>query len=128
MKQQKKFCATLQGKGKTIEVSLAVLFYQEDKIHFAYCPTLDIYGYGENEQEAKDSFEVNVSEFFRYTLNKGTLYEVLKSLGWKIRRGKIQKITPPTVEQLVARDNDYSNILQTRSVRQVFQNIAIPAC
>jgi len=38
-------------------------------------------GYGANEDEANNSFEVTLGEYFRYTVNKNTLAADLKKMG-----------------------------------------------
>ncbi len=124
----KKFQATYRDCNRTITVNLAVMLYEEENVFYAFCPALDLYGYGTSEDEAKQSFEISLSEFIKYTLHKGTLNTVLTSLGWKIKSGKKEVYTPPTVKHLLSRNADYGKIMQSHSFKQVMQDIVIPAC
>lgn len=128
MKQQKEFCATLQGKGKTIIVNVAVVLFEEDKRQIVYCPALDIFGYGLTEAEAKESFDICLEEFFDYTINKKTLYAVLEEMGWKIRKGARQKFTPPQFSQLLSQNQVFSDIFDHHNLTKVDRQISIPTC
>ena len=44
---------------------IPVLLYEEDNIHYAHCEFLDILGYGNNEEEAKRSFEIMLDEILK---------------------------------------------------------------
>jgi hypothetical protein len=76
---------SIGASNRTIEVSLSVILFKDNGSNVAFCPALNVYGYGETESEAKKSFEFSLSEFFRYTLNKKTLNSELEALGWKIK-------------------------------------------
>ena len=80
----------IQGKwqeGKNaVKLNLPVMFFEEDGVQIAYIPVLDISGYGKTEQEAKDSLEVSLSEYFSYTIRKNTFIEDLKTHGWTIKK------------------------------------------
>lgn len=55
-----------------MQVDLALILFEEDGSQIAYCQALDVSGYGNDEEEAKRSFEISLSEFFRYLINKKT--------------------------------------------------------
>ena len=67
-----------------IKVNLNVISFKENDVCFVYSPALDITGYGNTVDEAKDSFNITLQEFLRYTSNKNTLVNELKRLGWKV--------------------------------------------
>ena len=50
---------------------IPVLLYEEGNIHYAYCEFLDILGYGNNEEEAKRSFEIMLGEILEYEATEG---------------------------------------------------------
>nr|DAZ32139.1 MAG TPA: hypothetical protein [Caudoviricetes sp.] len=50
---------------------IPVILYEEDNIHYAYCEFLDILGYGNNEEEAKCSFEIMLDEILKYEAVEG---------------------------------------------------------
>ena len=66
----------------TIETFLSIYLFEEDGLTYAACPTLDITGYGNSEQEAKDSLGVMIEEFFDYTTKKNTFRSTKRGV-WK---------------------------------------------
>lgn len=91
--------------GKTLEIELSLISYQEDGVDVIYSPTLDLFGYGKTVEEAKDSFEVTLQEFVRYTTNKKTLVAELQKLGWKITGRRKRNLAAPDLNELL-RDNE----------------------
>lgn len=59
---------TAQNEG--IETQLTVYLFEEDEHTIAYCPALDLSGYGMNEEEAKSDLSAVLTEYFIYTNNK----------------------------------------------------------
>jgi hypothetical protein len=115
---------TIGASNRTIEVSLSVILFREEGSVIAFCPALNVYGYGETETEAKKSFEFSLSEFFRYTLNKKTLLSELEALGWKIKRNS--KFTPPQFSVLLSKNADLKAIFNTRSFKKFDKGVIIP--
>lgn len=127
-RQHGKYTSTITGANNTIIVDLAVVMFEDHETQVVYCPALDVYGYGMTDQEAVDSFEINLQEFFAYTINKNTLYKLLEGMGWKIKRGLRQKFTPPQLSQLLSKNQVFSEIFDTHNFRKVDRRITIPAC
>ena len=115
---------TINTHNETIEVNLSVILFKEDDNVIAYCPALNVYGYGMTETEAKKSFETSLSEFFRYTLNKKTLNSELEALGWKIRRGP--KFIPPVFSTLLSKNSDFRTIFDTKAFKKIDKGVTIP--
>lgn len=94
MKKQGQFSGTYQNKTHKIKVNIPLFIFQKDANIIYYCPALDISGYGEDEAKARESFEICLSEFFNYTLNKKTFVKEMERLGWntlkKIRNNFIK--------------------------------------
>ena len=65
-----------------INSELAIFLFKEDDNFIAYSPALDLSGYGKTEEEARDSFNIVLKEYFDYAINEGTLYKDLKEHGW----------------------------------------------
>lgn len=108
----------------TVTVNLQVLVFIEEEIYYAYVPALDLTGYGNSEQEAKDSLKVCLSEFFRYTLNKDTFAAELKRLGWQQKKKKFE--VPPLSEQ-IATNEQLREIVNHKQYSATHFDIAIPA-
>jgi len=66
-----------------LEFKLPVSFLREGKKYVAYTPALDLSTSGRTYEEAKRRFREIVSIFFEELIEKGTLDEVLRDLGWK---------------------------------------------
>ncbi|MBN1187729.1 MAG: hypothetical protein JXB49_35980 [Bacteroidales bacterium] len=111
-----------------VEVGLSIIAFTEDNNYIVYSPALDISGYGNNEAEAKRSFEITLEEFFKYTINKGTFESELKRLGWKLSGKKNnRKYKQPFLDQLF-RDNHYlSEIIRDKEFKKYDQKIKFPA-
>jgi hypothetical protein len=112
-------------KNKQVDVDILIITFVEDGLFYYYAPQLDIYGYGQTETEAKESFETTLHEFFRYTLNKGTLNNELIRLGWKIRKNKL-RITAPDFSELARQNTEFQNIINTRPFTKKQHNVQMP--
>ncbi len=106
-----------QGTG--ISVSIPVVLYEEDNIHYAYCAALDILGYGNTEEEARKSFEIIIEETLRYAVSHGTLDALLKGNGW-------HKNQPPRTSDLIAHNSELADIINNKPYRSIMTDITIP--
>lgn len=107
-----------------IKANLSVVLFKEDNIHIAYCPAVNVYGYGETDSEAKKSLEVCLSEFFKYTINKNTLTSELEALGWKIKNQS--KVRPPEFSTLLSKNSELKAIFDSKPFRKFDKGFAIP--
>lgn len=102
-------------KKDSIEASFDVYFFEDKGVMFAYSPALDLYGYGNTLQEAKESFEIVVQEYFDYGVQNNTLAEDLAKHGWKKAEENAFAITPAIsrnheMKGITARDYDKRTI------------------
>lgn len=105
--------------GTGLSLSLSVILYEEDKIHYAYCAALDILGYGNTEEEAKHSFGIMVEEILRYAVSNGTLTTLLEGYGWKQNR-------PPKTSDLIANSSMLADIVDNKIYRTIKKRITLP--
>lgn len=99
-------------------VGLSLVEFIEDDVTIIYSPALNLSGYGYSSEEAKDSFNIALHEFFRYTNNKKTFAAVMKELGWSIKGGKKNpKIEPPLNSELVANNPLYNEIINSKTYK-----------
>ncbi|OFX26983.1 MAG: hypothetical protein A2033_15930 [Bacteroidetes bacterium GWA2_31_9] len=102
-------------KGK-INVGLSLVEFKENNITIIYSPALDLSGYGNNTDEARQSFEVSLREFLKYTTSKSTLNEVLMNLGWTINGSSTKpKYRPPLDTELISKNETYSEIINKKN-------------
>jgi hypothetical protein len=102
----------VDGKHK-IECNLPLIIFVQDNNVITYCPALDLSGYGPTEAEANKSFEVTLSEYFRFTVNKKTLAKDLRKLGWTLGKSFKKEPVPPTLASLLNKNKYFSRIFNT---------------
>ena len=110
-----------------IEVSLDLITFKEDDTVIVYCPPLEVYGYGLDENEARESFKVSLSEFFRYCLNKNTLRQELQRLGWQLKKSKYKPMIPPKITDLLTSNENLSRIYNNHDFMKTATSVSIPA-
>jgi len=124
----KELQAIWSGKNRIITVHLPFIIFEDGGYQVLYCPPLDLTGYGTTEQEAKQSFEIVLDEYFKYTANKGTLLEDLTNLGWKIKKKNLRKpIVPPDLSYSLESNEDFKRIFNTHDFRKGNTKVAMPA-
>jgi hypothetical protein len=110
-----------------IEGFLDIIIFKEDDTTIVYCPPLEVYGYGVDENEAHESFKVSLAEFFRYCTNKNTLRTELKRLGWQMKSGKSKPMIPPSISELLSTNENLSRIYNNFDFRKTATNVSITA-
>ena len=110
-----------------IEGSLDIIIFKEDDTTIVYCPTLEVSGYGVDENEAHESFKISLAEFFRYCTNKNTLRTELKRLGWQMKRSKSKPMVPPPITELLSSNENLSRIYNNFDFRKTATNVSISA-
>jgi hypothetical protein len=99
-------------------VGLSLIEFKEDDVTIIYSPALNLSGYGYTPEEAKNSFNIALHEFFRYTTTKKTFDKVLKELGWKIKgSNKKPKIEAPLNSELIAKNPLYNEIINSKNYK-----------
>ena len=118
---------TFRSNTSQIEVQLSLLTFEEDGVIIYYSPALDLSGYGKNNREAKESFNIALEEFLQYTLNKATLKSVLKNLGWKLSgKGKTIKYQQPFLDHMLAENKYLSSVVREKEFQRINQTIYLP--
>ena len=110
---------------KWINVKLSLIQFEEGGLHFVYSPALDLTGYGKTEVEARESYNIAMEEFVKYTSNKETALQELERLGWIISKKK--KVTAPSLSSLLQSRNYLEEIFTEKNFRKTDETVAIPA-
>lgn len=128
MGEKSKLMGDFASGKKKITVNLSVILFNEEDTVIAFCPALDIYGYGLNQEEAKNSFDIALEEYFKYTINKNTLHADLTSRGWKIHGAKAKKsrLDPPTMSELLLSNSDFGDIFNNHEFQKLNRAVEIP--
>ena len=116
----------VEGKNK-IKCVLPLIIFKEDNCYISFCPALDLSGYGETELDSNKSFEEVLSEYFKYTVNKKSLAEDLRKMGWTIRKNLKKCPIPPTMGKLLEINEDFNRIFNNHEFRKTNRSINIPA-
>jgi predicted RNase H-like HicB family nuclease len=66
----------------TFTVSFPIEIKKEAKYYLASCPTLDVWAYGNNQQNAVESLKDTLQLFLTHCFDQGTLEIVLKGCGF----------------------------------------------
>ncbi len=115
--------------GEVITQIILLHFIDDKNIHFIYSPHLDLTGYGNSLQEAKDSFTIVYEDFIDYTLTKNSLGVVLKELGWEIK-GTVKnpkKLKAPSMSEIIKTNNYVSEIFDNYpTVQSSQQEVGLP--
>jgi len=113
------------GNEGKIALKLPLIAFEEDGCQIVYCPALDISGYGNNEDEANESFTTSLKSFFSYTIHKKTFKNELQRLGWKVK-SKNKPMIPPEMSKLLSQNDNFNRIFNSYAFRKYDQNINIP--
>ena len=115
------------GNYSVVEIEVPViLFSDENNIHYALIPSLDVLGYGKSQNEAKDSLHIVLNDYFEYTTRNNTLLKDLKKHGWNIKRKK-KEIEPPSFVETLQNNEEAKQIISTRDYEKRSESIRIPA-
>ncbi len=127
MRKQSHFWGKLFNKAhnKNVEVKIDLVEYEDDSIHYVYSPAFDLIGYGYSQEEARQSWELVLQEYFTYTLNKNTLIKDLQSRGWIVRKGN-KYFTPPTFSWLLKNNHDLTEVYDKHNFQKSSKPITVP--
>jgi predicted RNase H-like HicB family nuclease len=126
MKERSHFRGKFINKStQSVEVRMDLIEYEENNIYFVYSPALDLIGYGTTQQEARESWQTVLEEYFTYTLNKKTLVKDLESRGWTVKHNKKQ-FTPPTFSWMVLNNQQLKEVYDNHNFKKVSEPISMP--
>ncbi|HRY32166.1 MAG TPA: hypothetical protein P5531_04290 [Bacteroidales bacterium] len=111
-----------------LEFTLPVILFNEGTTMIAYCPLLDLSGYGIDETSAKDSFRIVLGEFINYALEHDTFESELKRLGWKVSTGKtrIRKVEMPDISNVFSKNPKVHSLMKHGSFQKYDERVSIP--
>ena len=104
---------TIKVSSKGIEVKVSVFVYLDTKhpdgdMFIAYCPSLNLVGYGNGEENARKDFEWIMNDYLNDMVSQGTLAKDLVSLGWK--EGK-RSFSEPKVSDMMKTNRDLKKFI-----------------
>ncbi len=72
---------TVSKNKNAINLNVQVILFEENGIWVAYCPALELSSCGDDDNDAKKTFEQEMRIFLKETDRKGTLERYLLKLG-----------------------------------------------
>jgi hypothetical protein len=117
---------TWKNDTKTIRFNLPLILFEEEGAQIVYCPALDVSGYGDDENQAIDSFQVCLGEFLLYTVHKKTFHSELQRLGWKLKKSGRKPMVPPDMVRLLDNNDNFSRIFNNFPFRKIDRPIELP--
>lgn len=115
------------NKNGTLNVSLDVYVFMDGDAYIAYSPALDLSGYGETEQAAKESFSIVIDQYISYAVAHKTLVKDLRAHGWRVRSVRQRRMAAPSFDTLVQSNSIFKDILENREYRKVSEPFPVIA-
>lgn len=103
----------------SLSVTLDVYVFMDGDSYIAYSPALDLSGYGDSEEAAKDSFSIVMDEYITYGVSRRTLVKDLRAHGWKVKSLKQRKMSAPSFDTLLQSNETFKDILENKEYRKV---------
>lgn len=104
-----------------ILLRLDVIIKKEGDYYVAYCPALEITGYGKTLEEAQNSFDIEIEIFFEETQKNCSLEKYLLRNGWRLQQTPKVSYEPPQ------QDISKLSALLKGSESVTHREVAIPA-
>lgn len=79
------------------KIKVPVFLIPDGEYATAYCPFLELSGYGVNEEDAMQSFEHCMDIFLEDAAERGNLHDLLTQLGWALIEDDGRIFEPPVV-------------------------------
>ena len=110
-----------------LSVTLDVYVFMDGGSYIAYSPALDLSGYGESEEAAKDSFAIVMDEYIAYGISRKTLIKDLRAHGWTVKSLKQRKMSAPPFDMLLHNNDVFRDILENKEYRKVAEPFPVIA-
>jgi len=109
-----------------VDVPLALLSYVEEGVHVIYSPALDLYGYGNDELEARAGFATTLEEYLSFTAEENSLSADLSRLGWVVNP-QSHSVTMPAWTSLLDKNPYLNDVIMNRPFKKFDQPTRFPA-
>jgi hypothetical protein len=106
-------------------IRLALFSYIDEGVHVVYAPALDLFGYGTDEAEARQSFDLVLDEYLIHTAQNHTLTADLRANGWNFGPDS-QIVTAPELHETLRRNPDFYQLIQSRPFRKFDRVMVLP--
>lgn len=111
--------------GGLVEVKVDLIEFEEDNIYYVYSPAFELIGYGNTNEEAKESWKIILEEYLQYALDKKTLIKDLENHGWNIKENNAEFI-PPTFTWMLEHNDQLSEVYNNYNFKKIISPIHFP--
>lgn len=115
------------NRNGNLSVTLDVYVFMDGDSYIAYSPALDLSGYGDSEDAAKESFSIVMDEYIAYGVSRRTLVKDLRAHGWRVKSLKQRKMSAPSFDTLLRSNDTFKDILENREYRKVAEPFPVIA-
>ncbi len=115
------------NRNGNLSVILDVYVFMDGDSYIAYSPALDLSGYGDSEEAAKESFSIVMDEYISYGVSRRTLVKDLRAHGWKVKSLKQRKMSAPSFDTLLRSNDTFKDILENKEYRKVAEPFPVIA-
>ena len=101
----------VSNKGIQVKVSVFVYLdteHPDNDMFIAYCPSLNLVGYGNGEENAKKDFEWVMNDYLSDMVSQGTLEEDLRNHGWTFSQSVFSE---PKISDMMTKDEDLKDFI-----------------
>lgn len=111
----------IEFKEGRIGMTISVLFFKENDVWIAYCPSLDLSGYDTTEEKAGEDLLYVVKNYLTTQIKNGTLKIDLHGHGWIEHNNHISE---PRFCDMIRR-KEASKITQLADFRKTNMNVMV---
>lgn len=116
----------VQTRGRVFTVKLDFISFDDGKCRVIYCPALDLSGYGNDEESARQSFQISLEAFLDYSVSNKTLERCLTKLGWTFN--KSNNMVPPKMDNILTHNRSFKHIFNSFPFEKTSSEVFIPVC
>lgn len=117
----------VSNKGIQVRVSVFVYLdteHPDGDMYIAYCPSLNLVGYGNGMENAKKDFEWIMEDYLDDMLKQGTLEKDLVEHGWKATK---KSFSEPIVSDMVNHNQQLRDVVNKGGYQNINIDITCPA-
>ena len=117
----------VSDKGIQAKVSVFVYLdteYPDGDMFIAYCPSLNLIGYGNGEENAKKDFEWMMDDYLNDMVTKGTLEEDLKNHGWTVVK---ESFSEPKISDMMSKSDELKDFIDKGLYHRINIDTICPA-
>lgn len=98
-------------------MTILLMIWQDDDLHYCYAPQLDLAVHGATEQEAQGAFAIAFQSFLEYTDQHESLHDALQDLKWTFHPRQ-HTATAPDENAMILNNHTFRNLILQSNAKQ----------